>query len=195
MHGGLDSRCNARALEAAGTRPPCRTPPLEWIAPVAWRCGTVEEVRLVLVGVAAHRAGTMKLPFRGTITSVQPRIRLTRSFDQRSHTYLGYVLRLDGRIGAEQRAFTVAIGKAAQSKHELGLGYEISGEGEPVADPGTESAELYKVSQLAVHLRTLVDWGPPPPWLGSPPALEVYRERGHRRLDARTYETKCAACV
>jgi hypothetical protein len=30
---------------------------------------------------------TEKIPWRGVLTSVQPRIRLTRSFDQLSHTY------------------------------------------------------------------------------------------------------------
>lgn len=30
-----------------------------------------------------------KVPFGGTLESVQPRIRLTRSFDQRQHSYLG----------------------------------------------------------------------------------------------------------
>ena len=28
-----------------------------------------------------------------------------------------------------------------------------------------------------------------------PPDLETYRERGHRRLDARTYNTKCQSCI
>ena len=28
-----------------------------------------------------------------------------------------------------------------------------------------------------------------------PPTLEVYRARGHRRLAARTYDTKCSACI
>ena len=31
-----------------------------------------------------------KLSFKGIITSIQPRIRLTRSFDEASHTYLGF---------------------------------------------------------------------------------------------------------
>jgi hypothetical protein len=31
-----------------------------------------------------------KIGWQGVLLSVQPRIRLTRSFDQRSHTYLGY---------------------------------------------------------------------------------------------------------
>lgn len=57
-----------------------------------------------------------KIPWSGTITGVQPRIRLTRSFDQSSHSYLGYVLRVDGTVGGEQREFMVAIGKAAQDQ-------------------------------------------------------------------------------
>ena len=38
-----------------------------------------------------------KIPWYGAVTAVQPRIRLTRSFDERSHTYLGYLLRIGSR--------------------------------------------------------------------------------------------------
>ena len=34
-----------------------------------------------------------------------------------------------------------------------------------------------------------------PPWCEVPPDLEVYRGRGHRRLDPRTNESKCSACI
>jgi hypothetical protein len=37
-----------------------------------------------------------KLSFQGTIISIQPRIRLTRSFDEASHTYLGYAIKTTG---------------------------------------------------------------------------------------------------
>ena len=47
--------------------------------------------------------------WEGKITSVQPRIRLLRSFDRRSHTYLGYVLGNEGIVGGEDREFTVAV--------------------------------------------------------------------------------------
>ena len=36
-----------------------------------------------------------KLPFDGRVVAVQPRIRLLRSFDERSHSYLGFALRVD----------------------------------------------------------------------------------------------------
>ena len=39
-----------------------------------------------------------KVVWSGVITAVQPRIRLTRSFDERSHAYLGYLLRIQGSI-------------------------------------------------------------------------------------------------
>jgi hypothetical protein len=34
----------------------------------------------------------MGFAWQGTLVGIQPRIRLTRSFDERSHTYLGAVL-------------------------------------------------------------------------------------------------------
>lgn len=37
--------------------------------------------------------------WQGRVISIQPRIRLTRSFDERSHSDVGYGLRLDGTIG------------------------------------------------------------------------------------------------
>ena len=35
----------------------------------------------------------------------------------------------------------------------------------------------------------------PPPWHGAPPDLAVFRERGHRRVAARTYTASCASCI
>ena len=34
-----------------------------------------------------------------------------------------------------------------------------------------------------------------PPWQDGPPPRAIYRERGHRRLDAKTYESKGTACM
>ena len=102
-----------------------------------------------------------KLLWHGVLTSVQPRIRLSRSFDQRSHTYLGYALR----------------------------------DALPVADPRLETVEFYKVRNLEVTVREVQEEIPPPPWRGVPPPLWAYRERGHRRLAARTYKEKCTTCM
>lgn len=83
-----------------------------------------------------------KISWIGLLGSVQPRIRLTRSFDQRSHTYQGYVIRVDGTIGHEVREFMIALGKSAHAKHGFRVGDTVSGLGERVADSRLETAEL-----------------------------------------------------
>jgi hypothetical protein len=136
-----------------------------------------------------------KLSWQGKVISVQPRIRLMRSFDQRSHSYLGYNLRIDGEIGQEQREFTVAVGKSAQAKFQFSIGDLTSGLCEPVVDEKLEAAGFYKVSKLKIIEKNQIDESTLPPWLGVPTELETYRQRGHRRLDARTYESKCTTCI
>ena len=136
-----------------------------------------------------------KMDWHGEVLSVQPRIRLTRSFDQRSHSYLGYVLGMHGTLAGEPKDFIVALGKAAHEKHRFRAGDRVSGVGAHVIDTRLETADLYKASGLKVISRAAESSGVPPPFLGVPPTLEVYRERGHRRLAAVTYSTKCAACV
>lgn len=136
-----------------------------------------------------------KVDWQGRVVSIQPRIRLTRSFDERGHSYLGYSLVLDGVIAGERREFSVGIGKAAQGKHAFRVGDEVSGRGVPVADDRREPVELYRASKLKVLERAEEHDESPPPWHGVPPDLETYRWRGHRRLSARTYNTKCRSCV
>ncbi|WP_027364991.1 hypothetical protein [Desulfotruncus alcoholivorax] len=135
-----------------------------------------------------------KIPFKGIIISVQPRIRLIRSFDERSHNYLGYSLFIRGWIDGTEREFSVGIGKAAQQKHQFCVGDEITGECLPVADERLEPVEFYKVSKLK-KTGHIDNPNTSPPWETIPPDLEVYRERGHRRLAARTYDSKCTTCI
>ena len=136
-----------------------------------------------------------KLSWQGRLTSVQPRIRLNRSFDQRSHSYLGYGLRVRGTIEEEDREFLIGIGKAAQAKHRFHVGDIVSGQSQPVLDNRLEAVELYKTSNLRVIERAKKEQHDPPPWHGVTPELETYRERGHRRLDSRTYDAKCQSCL
>lgn len=137
----------------------------------------------------------VKIAWTGRVTAVQPRIMLTRSFDERSHSYQGYVLRLSGTIGTEDREFLVAIGKGAHAKHQFRVGDTVSGVGVPVADSRLETSELYKVSKLKLLDRATGDPPSPPPWLGVPPDLATYRARGHRRLNVQTYDSKCQTCL
>lgn len=136
-----------------------------------------------------------KRAWRGLIVAVQPRIRLTRSFDERYHTYSGYVLRMSGEVGGQAREFTIGIGKAAQAKHGFRVGDEISGEAVPAADARIETADYYKTSGLRTWQRAQAGGATPPPWHDMPPTLEEYRQRGHRRLHARTYAAKCQTCM
>ena len=89
-----------------------------------------------------------KIPWQGVLISVQPRIRLCRSFDERSHTYLGYALRVRGSIGGEAREFLVGVGEGAHTKHRLQAGITVSGDALPVTDPRLETVEFYRVSNL-----------------------------------------------
>lgn len=137
----------------------------------------------------------MKIAWQGKIESIQPRIRLTRSYDERYHTYLGYVLLLRGMVEGESRDFTVAIGKAVQTKLGFQAGDMIEGMSEPVADGRHEIADYYKAGKLRILNRGTGESEEPPPWRGMAPDLELYRQRGHRRLAARTYDLKCKGCI
>ncbi|MDE0230398.1 MAG: hypothetical protein OXJ62_16230, partial [Spirochaetaceae bacterium] len=84
----------------------------------------------------------MALMWSGVVVSIQPRIRLLRSFDQRSDTCLGYVLRLAGSVDEESRMFAIAIGEAAHARHRIEVGNTLSGMGVPVPDARRETADL-----------------------------------------------------
>ena len=145
--------------------------------------------------MARTKANMEKVAWKGSLLAVQPRIRLMRSFDQRHHSYQGYLLRLNGRCGGETGEFLIAVGRALHDKHRFRAGMEVSGLSAPVEDPRLEVAGFYQTSGIKVDK----DWetGSPsaPPFRGVPPDLETYRSRGHRRLDARTYEVKCSTCI
>jgi hypothetical protein len=137
----------------------------------------------------------MKIDWHGEITSVQPRFRLMRSFDERHHTYLGYALRVRGEIAGENGEAWFGVGKVAHAKHGFEVGQVAGGQAHPVADPRMEPVDFYKVSRLAVEPRRRAP-DPPPPWQGVAPPIEIYRGRGHRRLFARTYASPaCSSCI
>ena len=145
---------------------------------------------------APNPAFSGKCSWQGRLLGVQPRIRLSRAFDQQHHSYLGYSLFLRGTVDGVEREFSVGIGKAAQDKHAFRAGEEVSGQSYPVPPTASEPVEFYRTSQLKKHqAQTLPEPAPGPPWLGLCPALEIYRERGHRRLDSRTYEKECRGCL
>jgi hypothetical protein len=105
------------------------------------------------------------------------------------------VLRINGTCGEKIGNFQIAVGKAAREKHRFRTGLEVSGRAVPVSDPRLETAGFYKTSGIKI-LKDAEDKPPTgPPFHGVPPDLETYRSRGHRRLDTRTYESKCTTCI
>ncbi|KPJ82989.1 MAG: hypothetical protein AMS19_05945 [Gemmatimonas sp. SG8_23] len=138
----------------------------------------------------------MKLDWRGEITSVQPRFRLLRSFNERHHNYLGFALRVLGTIDGEDREAWVGVGPAAHEKHHFEVGQRVRGRAQPVADPRADTADYYKVAGMVVEAGAGSSTSDFPPWHGVAPAIEVYRARGHRRLAARTWaSTACSSCI
>lgn len=143
-----------------------------------------------------------KTTWSGVIETVQPRIRLERSFDESYHVYVGFILWVRGQrqdkagtVEVYEERFGVAIGKKTQEKHEFRSGDEVAGLALPVTDPRMETAELYKASAFQLISRGKVMHESPPPTKGIPPTLEKYRQRGHRRLAARTYSSRCLDCL
>jgi hypothetical protein len=145
--------------------------------------------------MAKTKTNMDKEAWSGRLLAVQPRIRLIRSFDERHHSYHGYVLRVDGTCGDKTGEFLVAVGKGAHEKHRFCSGMDLSGLSVPVDDPRLEVAGFYKTGQIRIDKN--VDAGLPskPPFQEVPPNLEIYRSRGHRRLDTKTYESKCSNCM
>jgi hypothetical protein len=136
-----------------------------------------------------------QMTWQGVFLSVQPRIRLTRSFDQGSHAYMGYALKVRGTIGNEAREYLVGMGQGTPAKHHFQTGTAVSGEALPVPDPRLETVEFYKVSELKFRPPEAKDETMLPPWRDVPPPLALYRERGHRRLVARTFQEQSWSCI
>jgi len=145
--------------------------------------------------MAGVKAGIEKVAWSGRLVAVQPRIRLSRSFDERYHSYLGYVLRMDGTCGDQTREFLIAVGKGAHERHGFCVGMELSGVSAPVDDPRLETAGVYKTRGIKVLCDGELQQSPAPPFHGVPPDLETYRGRGHRRLDPKTYDSRCLTCI
>ncbi len=141
------------------------------------------------------KSGSEKIPWSGRLLSVQPRIRLMRSFDQFQHSYLGYVLGIEGVRGGKPGEFQVAVGKGAHEKNKFRVGMELSGLSAPVSDRRLETAEYYKTSGVRIEKEAGDSKDESPPFHGVPLDLPTYRERGHRRLDPRTYSAKCSTCI
>jgi hypothetical protein len=104
-------------------------------------------------------------------------------------------LHIAHRRGGECGNFRAAIGSETHYTHQFRVGDQVQGVGIRVADPRLEIADLYKVSKLKLIRRGDESTAITPPWHAVPPPLEVYRQRGHRRLSVATYDPKCSSCL
>jgi len=105
------------------------------------------------------------------------------------------MLRVNGTCGNQAGEFLIAVGQGAHKKHRFRAGMELSDQSVPVDAPRMETAGFYKTTGVKVAKDAASEPPAGPPFLGVPPDLPTYRARGPRRLDARTYETKCTACI
>lgn len=128
-----------------------------------------------------------KQSFEGVLKAIQPRIRLNRSFDESWHSYLGYALTI---AEAEGTSLSVGISEKLQEKHQLRVGMVVSGSCRAVEDAKLESVDYYRVTGFKV-----LDDAGGGPLAQIPPPLCIYRERGSRRLSAKTYDTICNSCI
>lgn len=143
----------------------------------------------------AKKTTSEKVSWQGRVLAVQPRIKMTRMRGEEQHGYQGFALRLEGTVGDEARAFSVGIGKAAQAKHEFQAGDTVSGAAVPVPATAHEATDYYKASKLKLEAREPQEGGEPP-WLGPPPELPTYRQRGHRALGEDSYAAApCSTCL
>jgi hypothetical protein len=76
-----------------------------------------------------------------------------RSFDERYHSYLRYLLLVRGEVAGAACEFALRVGQGAQAKHAFRAGDRVNGCAYPVADSGRETADLYRASALKVAAR------------------------------------------
>ena len=137
--------------------------------------------------------GTVR--WHGTLTGIQPRIRLTRSFDERWETYLGYVLRVEGYIQGQVQEFSVGITEALHAQYQFRVGDTLSGVSLSVANPDLDPVDYDQTTEIKVIGRDSTPETTPPPWTGVAPDSAVYQARGFRRLRPQTYTAKCGGCI
>lgn len=133
--------------------------------------------------------------WHGTLTGIQPRIRLTRSFDERWETYLGYVLWIQGHAREQNQEFSVGIPEVLHAHQQFQVGDTLSGVARPVAEPDLDPVDYAQTTAITLTQRDSTPDATPPPWHGVAPALAVYQARGYRRLHPRTYSAKCGGCI
>jgi hypothetical protein len=138
-----------------------------------------------------------KINWKGTILSIQPRTNVWRyRIDNRTHSYIGYNLFLDGVANGEAAQFAVAISEKQQQSVGFRIGDEASGTGWTKKYPQWEYADYYRAGALKrINPNdTPADESKAPPWTGDPPDMATYEWRGCRVLSKACWKSKCFKC-
>ena len=145
---------------------------------------------------------SLNIYFSGRILSIQPHFRLKRYLKEISLSYVGYAIRIEGKLkntvdGNPVDAysiFTISINKTEHANHQFMVNDDISGACVQVPKPIRDSVDFFKVSKLTL-VRQGEQGSTASPWELIPPPLEVYKARGYRWLAMKNYNMKCNSCM
>ena len=138
-----------------------------------------------------------KIEWQGKIVSIQPRTNVWRYvLDNRTHSYHGYNLFLDGAVDGVDCPFSIAISEKQQQSNGFHIGDVISGAAWTKQYPEREYADYYRAGSLKrVSVAENMHNSETPPWKIPPPDMQTYEWRGARMLSLSCWKGKCFQCV
>jgi len=138
-----------------------------------------------------------KVEWQGIIVSIQPRTNVWRYvLDNRTHSYHGYNIFLEGSVDDDEAQFSVAISEKQQLGNGFRIGDEISGTAWTKKHPEREYADYYRAGALKrISAAEDTPDGKAPPWKIPPPDMQTYERRRARMLSLSCWKGKCFQCV
>jgi hypothetical protein len=138
-----------------------------------------------------------RIRWQGEIQAVQCRAWVWRyRTDNRTHHHLGFNLWVKGEAGDHPGKFIVAISDSQQRKLQLRIGDGARGTAWPCEKAKHDIADLYRAGGLRIISRLdAPTQQQAPPFVGTPPPLEVFEARGARMLDPTRWRNECMTCV
>jgi len=140
---------------------------------------------------------SIKIEWRGTVVSIQPRTRVWRYLtDNRTHYHIGFNLFLEGCADDVDKPFVIAISEKQQQTGGFAIGDVIKGTAWTKLCPEREFADYYRAGALRrISREETTARTDPPPWIMPPPDMATYEYRGARMLGKSQWKSKCFQCV
>ena len=138
-----------------------------------------------------------RITWIGRIMAVQCRAWVWRyKLDNRTHHHLGFNLWIDGDADGNKGKFIVAISDKQQGQMQFRIGDLVQGTAWPCIKAKHDIADYYR----AGGFKRLECGEDDPdakvfPFVGSPPPLAVFTERGARMLDQKRWRKACFTCL